>query len=726
MKTLTELSRDYAVSSLTTWQSALSQAEAFTNRFCELDGIPVVQREATLLAQQFRQQFLPMERNDGVAGRVRYPLVGFSPQPMGMGFYCDFDGLEQGLERYPETTDRGQALINFWRGRTTEAHCRAALPPEAARHLPSDAWFTESGVGFPLYRIGGSTLDYGKLVHLGLDGLETVTRHTDFAHVVPLLRGTIDFYIDQVDDGEVSRSLKTVRHGPPESFRDAVQLIWLYALHAGSWNYGRLDVVLGPFLERDLADGVLTWDGARELTCQWWRLMETVPCQYDHRVIVGGMGRPEEAAADRFALLAIAATRATRSNHPQLTLRFHEGQNTALWERAIDAIGEGCTFPMLYNDDVNVPAVAKAYSIGRNRAMDYTPFGCGEYVLGHQGIASPNGVINLLKGLEVALHGGVDPVTGYRVAHVPAVSQLQSFDDVWRAYRRVVEPIVTALAVHQATEYRVAAREAPFGFISALISGCVENNRSAIGGGAVYLGGSLETYGNTNTADSLHVIDELVFKQRVVSLPELVEALDRDFEGASELQARCRAVAKYGNDEGLADAMAQKVHNHICRFTRDQAKPAGLDSYLVVVINNWANTVLGRTTEASAEGRRAGEPLANGNNPSSGADVNGVTAFLNSLVRLDPGIHAGAVQNMKFTKDWFGEMRPKFDALLRTYFAQGGTQAMISVVSREDLEAALREPEKWGHLIIRVGGFSIRFVDLPADAQREFLTRTFN
>ena len=81
---------------------------------------------------------------------------------------------------------------------------------------------------------------------------------------------------------------------------------------------------------------------------------------------------------------------------------------------------------------------------------------------------------------------------------------------------------------------------------------------------------------------------------------------------------------------------------------------------------------------------------------------------------------------MKFTKDWFGDMRPKFDALLRTYFAQGGTQAMITVVSREDLEAALREPEKWGHLMVRVGGFSIRFVELPHAAQLEVLARTLN
>lgn len=146
----------------------------------------------------------------------------------------------------------------------------------------------------------------------------------------------------------------------------------------------------------------------------------------------------------------------------------------------------------------------------------------------------------------------------------------------------------------------------------------------------------------------------------------------------------------------------------------------------MVIINNWANTLFGWTTAASAEGRLAGQALANGNNPAPGADTRGATAFLNSLAKLDPALHAGSVQNMKFSRDWFGPMRPKFDALLRAWFANGGSQAMISVVSADDLEAAMREPEKWGHLMVRVGGFSIRFVELPRDAQREILQRTLH
>ncbi|NUM68298.1 hypothetical protein HUU39_24015 [candidate division KSB1 bacterium] len=100
------------------------------------------------------------------------------------------------------------------------------------------------------------------------------------------------------------------------------------------------------------------------------------------------------------------------------------------------------------------------------------------------------------------------------------------------------------------------------------------------------------------------------------------------------------------------------------------------------------------------------------------------TAFLNSIVKPRPSIHAGAVQNMKFSRELFANGRTKLRALLDTYFAKGGAQAMITVVNRKELEAALLEPEKYQHLFVRVGGFSARFVELARDVQLEILSRT--
>src|ERR1019366_3680874 len=90
--------------------------------------------------------------------------------------------------------------------------------------------------------------------------------------------------------------------------------------------------------------------------------------QFNNRVIIGGRGRADGDASDRFALLAMEATRRVCLNQPQLSLRFYKGQNPALMARALDVIGEGCTFPILYNDDVNIPAVARAFGVQETEA----------------------------------------------------------------------------------------------------------------------------------------------------------------------------------------------------------------------------------------------------------------------------------------------------------------------------------------------------------------------
>jgi pyruvate-formate lyase len=688
---------------------------------------------------------------------VFYPLVSFGPEPGGLGYACRESAVREILRRPDVTLEiaaRAEDMLGYWRGRTTEARTRGAYPPDLARTLPSDAYTSDSAIAFPLYRIGGTVLDYGRLIRVGLPGLVAEARERaesadgegriyleSTAEALELIPAACRKYALEAEGlaaaagdprrrGDLLRigwSLEAIRTRPPASLHEAIQLVWLYALHSGTWNYGRADVYLGPLLADDLAAGRLDEAGALRLIEGWWRLMKAYDNQYNNRVYIGGRGRPDAPAADRFALLAMEATRRVRLNQPQLSLRFYEGQNPELMEKALTVIGEGATFPMLYNDDVNIPAVARAFRVSKDEAVHYHPFGCGEYVLGARSVGSPNGVINLAKCVEAALHGGIDPWGRVRTGpEAPGPQALEGFEQVWEAYAAQVEHHVAACALQEKIEYGVAGLEACFLFASALYDDCLRRARPLLSGGVRYLGGTLETYGNITAADSLHAIDELVFRRRRFGLGEVVAACDADFKGARNeaIRRELLAVPKFGNDDDGADAMAQRVHNHVCAFTRAQAARVGLHSYLVVIINNWANVVFGRTTRATPDGRLSGEPLTNGNNPAPGADRQGVTAFLNSLVKLDPSLHAGSVQNMKFSRELFGNSRPKLEAMLGTYWQQSGTQAMITVVSAADLRAALEEPEKWGHLMVRVGGFSARFIDLPRATQEEILRRT--
>lgn len=706
-------------------------------------------REAVCVEVMSRYTFAPLEELDWVAGRKRVLPVGFSNEPLlgrSVGWFYDEARALEALEEDGATAEQVaevRRLLQFWAGEETRGKLRRAYPEDIREAMPEDIYWEHSQVAFPLYRVVGAYLDYDKLLRLGLDGMRTMAAQ---CREQALLRGespalgegcliALDAlsavcrrYAGQArEQGKhtLADALERVASQPPATFLEAMQLAWLYSLISGVLNYGRMDDYLGDFLERDLAEGRVTEEEALRYTCSLWELIDARKTVFHGRVIIGGRRRHNEAAANRFAMIAMEASRIVAEAEPQLSLRFYEGQDPALMEKALEVIGEGKIYPMLYYDDVNIPAVQKAFGVPAEEAEDYVFFGCGEYVLNKRSLGSPNGIINLLKALEVTLFNGWDlrdrKPLGLRLG---SLLDFDTFGELLSAYQKQLAYYFRALARQEQMEYDFCAQEGAFLYISMLMDDCMERNRSVCGGGVRYLGGTLETYGNINTANSLYAIRDLVYERKLISRETLMKALEANFAGYEMERRLLLDAQKYGNDLDGVDQLAAQLHEYVCETVREMRTETKLHSYLVVIINNEANTVLGRFTWASADGRLAGEPMANANNPAGGTDSSGVTAMLNSLVKLRTDIHAGAVQNMTFSRDFFRDGRGPVRAVLDTYFQNGGPQAMINVLSRGELEEAIREPERHQNLMVRVGGFSARFVTLSPDVQREIASRT--
>jgi len=731
----------------------------FTKCYREQLHSPPSLRELKCLEVQFPACFGPIQKNDLIAGRYERPLVGFSIDEWGstaFGYYHLPELIQAELLNPDYLLDQKseiQEMLAFWERENTSTKLRDAYPDELQINLPSDDWMGESGIAFPLYRLTGSNLDYEKLLRLGISGLENEIQkklsesaaasqtvfYKSLLGVLNILRQSIRHYQAEAEalnlqavDTDLQSHYQTIIHSlenllvsPPRNLHQAIQLFWIFSLLADNRNYGRMDVYLGDFLVNDLDSGHLTETQAQRLLNSLWQLMADRNTRVHGRVIIGGSGRSNPVNADRFALYAMEASRTVLEIEPQLSLRLHQHTDPALLEKALDVLAEGRTFPILYNDDVNIGAVQKAFGFSEHEAQQYVPFGCGEYILDHRSFGTPSGVINLLKALEVTLHNGRDPISGEPMGlSLGDPASFDSFNSLFEAYKLQVEDHVRMLADQEALAYKIAANEAGFLFSSLLYDDCIAQGRSIFNGGIRYLGGTLETYGNTNTADSLYAIKQVVYEQKYCTLPELVQAMDNNFQGHSQLLKALKAVPKYGIDDPRADEIFIRVHDHVCNTTRHQAERVGLDSYLVVIINNSANSLMGQWTGASADGRLAGTYMNNGNAPSSGNDREGITAMLNSIVKPDSAIHAGAVQNMKFSRDTFLRHRDKIQALLRAYFSGGGAQAMITVVDKGSLEEALVHPEENQHIFVRVGGFSARFVELDRQVQMDILHRT--
>lgn len=709
----------------------------FTETYRKWENGPKPLRELECLKVQFPAILQPVRDTDLLAGIAAYGAIGFSPKDdEEFAWYMRPKAMEELIQAHPECRSELEEARDYWKGRKLKAATRASYSELVAGRLPSDD-LDDVYPAYPLYRMTGCIVDYHKLLNLGLPGLLDESRvrlETEESEekrffyegqigAVNLLKDCLLFYeadclkqAKRRDAGraaeleEMADNLRFLTENAPETFWQAAQLAWLYSIVAHTLDYGRMDDYLGPFLKRDLETGRIELPFAQRIVDSLWLLIADKRTTVHGRVVIGGRGRKEESAADLFSLCALEASRRVRRGEPQLSLRCYRGMNRSVFRKALKLLGEGTTFPILYNDEENIPAVERALKVSGEEAQEYYPFGCGEYVIAGKSFGSPNGVINLARVLELTLQEG----------------DWADFESLYREYLEKIRWYVEALAAQEAQEYRAAGEAADFLLLSLLYDDCTARGKGLFSGGIRYLGGTLECYGNITASDSLTALNRLVYQEENISLKELKAALQKDFNGQEELRKRLLEVPKFGNHDPAADGMAHRLHWDLCRMIAGEGKKNGLYTYLPVLINNDHNVRFGRTTGATPDGRKAGRPLTNGNSPADGADKNGLTALLLSMASMDHKLTAGIVQNVKLGKTLFSteEMLKKTAALIGAYFQAGGSQLMITVVSARELKDAQLHPENYQNLFVRVGGYSGRFISLPKEVQEDIIERT--
>ena len=732
----------------------------YTQAYRDSENLGLSTRELNCLRVSLPAAVVPPHEGDLLAGRRMFRPLGVAPSYWdddtdgldNVSFYADLGRLERIMNRPSQSPEKRAAiadLIDFWKKENVNTKVRAKFDAVMVREMPSDLWSVDSGVIFGLYRLVFSQLDYDKLIQLGLPGLrlEILNRMKDpsladdqkdflqsLCSLTDLLTDILGLYETQFSrklkegaDPEwirpVQDSLARLKTGAPTCFRDALQLVWFYSAMTGGRDFGRMDVYLGDLYVQDLDSGAITEDEAIELLLSFYRLMQDTDSR-DGRIVMGGLGRRNPENADRVSLAIMKAGMIFRELKPEFSLRMYKGISKEVTDLAFQMLADGMTYPLLFNDEASVRAVRNTMHVSPREAEQYGFFGCGEYVLGHRSIGTPNDIINLAKALEVTLHEGTDPIR-----HCPHGLNLGSpetfdtFDKLLDAYKHQVEYFTGIAARHQRLVYDTVRENSSMLLMSLLMDDCVSRAKPLISGGVRYLAGTYETYGNTTVSDSLVAIREIVYKQKLLSLRQLVKILDTDFAGQEDLRRKFQRCPKFGNDDPVADDMARIVNTHVFEATARQAEIQGLSSYLVVMINNGANVDLGRNTLATADGRHAFTYLSNGNNPMAGMDQNGLPALLRSLASTRMDLTAGTAQNLKLSKDLFTNHPDVVRDLIDTAFDLGILSLNISVMDRGEMEDAMIHPELHRNLFVRVGGFSARFVNLDKGTQADMLSR---
>lgn len=728
-------------------EEQLEIMEEYTRVHKESAGLDKAIREINCLKVIFPRLFRSLEPGDLIAGRLDFLPIGFGSVTSigGVGHYCVFHKLRafKSLLHTEEQKKRVDTLYDYWQDHDVKSiYCQNVLTPDTTgRFIDCQYPFMATA------RLSGMMLDYQKLMRLGIDGLlEELKHHHQNAFIqasqeaLLLFKEVIQKQIELVKKAKQNANLAWhqdldlmeadliwIKDHKPATFHQALQLFWLYALCAGCINYGRMDMVLGPYLKKDMDSGQLNEEQALRYIASLWKMIENRRTTVNGRIIVGGRGRQDVEACDLFCRLCLKVCKETRYVEPQFTLRFDHMTPDDILDMAYECIASGATYPTLYNDDVNVPAVQYAMRVPEEIAEQYVPFGCGEFVIQGKSVGTPNTLLNMLKLLQIVLNEGIDPMDGiYKAGPVACkpLSQLKTFEDLMKQYEAVQDYYFDLSIDAQKYSYKIMNQEVSFLFSSILMDDCIAREKALLDGGVEILGGTNETYGNINASDALYAIKKLVYDKKKYTLEELNQAALADFKGYEALQKELLNQDKYGNDKKECDELANRCYEYVAKGIRQRGIDAGLGYYLIVISNNQTNTDWGHQTDASLDGRNRGVYMNPANNPQGGAAKSGPTAVLNSLVHFDAKYHGGSVQNMKFTPRMMHEDKEKVKALFRTYFENGGCQLMVTVVDHGQLEDAQKHPEKYPDLIVRVAGYSAVFVNLSKDIQDELLSRT--
>lgn len=712
-------------------------------------ALPKEIREVECLKVLYPTLFRKITNQDLIAGRTDFLPIGFGCVTSlgGVGHYCVFKKLRAFQLQLDETErKRVDALYDYWLDHDLKTQFNKEVLTEDTLGMFIDCEYPMIATA----RLSGMMLDYPKLLDKGIGGLrsdlqEKLKEQPDNNFYKAGIQ-CLDIFVDcashlqqdardqmasadekrQKELERICQALENIKEKKPGTFHEAMQLFWLFALLAGVINYGRLDDYLGPYLVADLESGRLTDEEAYRYIHSLWTMIENRRTTVNGRIIVGGKGRKHPKEADVFLHIAMKVAKNCRYVEPQFTLRFDKETSEEIWDEALDALGAGATYPTLYNDDVNVPAVMYGMRVDEKTAEQYVPFGCTEFVIQGQSTGTPNICINLLKLLTIYMNDGIDPIDGKRKSGPVPLKKLeeyQTFEEFYDGYKALLDYYLDLSVKAQYHSYEVMNQHVSFLFTSLLTDDCIARGKALLDGGVRYLGGTNETYGNINTSDSLWVIRDLVFNQKKYTLRQLNDAMLANFNGYEALRKDCLNCDKYGNDLETADTMANDLYEFVAKGVRNRGIAIGMQYFLIVISNNQLNTEWGNRTAASPDGRLSCMYMNPANNPQGGANKSGPTAMLNSLAKFDAKYHGGSVQNIKFSPSMFNENRAVIKSLFKTYFAKGGCHLMVTVVDKGVLEDAVEHPENYPDLIVRVSGFSAVFVDLSPNIQQELLSR---
>lgn len=761
----------------------LENAAILTREFKNTEGEPLVLRKAKAFRRQCQEKTVTIWDDELIVGcsgsKIRAGILNADTCWSVLGEELDSIAQRPYDPFYLTEEDRSvfeEEIRPYWQGRSNYEEWLAQIPDDT-RLLRDNGviYINRKAVrGF-----GETTAGYSWLLQAGLSGIaETVnnkrdtldlTRPGDYQKdsylqalliVAEGLKTLASRYSDEArklaaetnEDKrkaellQIAEICSRVPFEPVKTFHEALQALYFYQIaifmeqNAASYNPGRMDQYLWPYLQKDIAGGGLTREQAQELLgCLWIKFSE--PCLFQDKVTaefaagypmfqnvcVGGVDHAGRNAVNDLSYMIIQATMDVQLYQPSLSVRYNLAKNpTPFLRKVVELIRLGTGFPAFHNDEIGTRMLMNK-GIPLKEAFDWNPCGCVETNLeGRLRHYTALADINLGSVVEFALLDGRCRKSGEQVSvSTGNARDFAIFDDFLDAVKQQFAHITRAVVKGNHVIDEVSMNR-PCPALSLTFKECIENASDYAWGGAKYnTGNGVILIGVADLINSVAALKHLVYDTGVIGIEHLLAALEHDFQGYEDVLNQCLSAPKYGNDDPLVDQLAADLFTFFAdEIERYQSKFGTMTPGILPVSGN---TPFGLEVGALPSGRRAWKPLADGVSPSGGTDSRGPAAVMKSVsaiphdrfvqgtllnLKVEPGMlesNNGIVQLMN---------------LLKSMCSLGVYHVQFNVIDQEKLIEAQKNPEEHRGLLVRVAGYTAYFVELGKDVQDEIIGRT--
>jgi len=592
---------------------------------------------------------------------------------------------------------------------------------------------TRDGAGFSCLDLSHTSPGWRKLLRLGLSGIrdcaldalavEVDPSRKEFLSAVAKVYEAIRKYVlrlaaeaVRVEAFAVADVLTNLANRPPQSFREALQLSFLYSQAQELEGepvrtQGIFDQLYIGFYRRDLEAGLLTRARAKEMLKFFFEKFSALRFGAGHNICLGGCLPDGTDLCNELTEIALEAFEERGDIDPKLSLRVHRGTPEAILRKASACVAKGLNSIVFANQETAYELFA-SHGKSLEDAIDFVPVGCYEpAIMGKELCCSMSAMLSFPKVLE-------------RVLKAPqAPSDAEELMD-W--YLKALSETINETLENTRGWERSWKDISPSPVMSGTMDSCIERGLDVSEAGAKYNSSGVMCAGIGTVADSIAAVDYILFQGRLCAWEVLRKALESDWRGYEWLKSIAKNKApKWGDDTQSVDKYALRI----CDFASSLINNAPNARGGFFQMGCWSIDLcvnFGKALGATPDGRMKGEPISKNLSPSFSAGRRGVTALINSASKLNHSAFpdGSALDIMLHPSVLRGVDGGAIVAsLIKAYFGKGGLFIQFNVLDAETLACAMAEPERFKSLQVRVCGWNARFVELSREMQELFMAQ---